>query len=134
MQNSIILYFISVPVFFVIDMIWLGFVAKDFYRSQIGHLLGAVNWSAALIFYFLFLIGLLIFVINPAIDAHSLSRAFVYGALFGFFTYATYDLTNLATLKDWPLLVSIVDMVWGAVLSASVSGVTYFIATHFLGR
>ena len=123
------LYLVALPVFFAIDMFWLGIVAKDFYRGQIGFLMkNNVNWTAAISFYLLFIIGLVLFVITPAVEKNSWIYALLFGALFGFISYATYDLTNLATLKDWPLLVTIVDLVWGAVLAASVSTVTYFIA------
>lgn len=125
-------YLISVPVFFAIDMLWLGLVAQKFYQSQIGYLLGPVNWPVAIAFYLIFLVGLLIFVIAPAIESRSMMHAIVFGALFGFFTYATYDLTNWATIRDWPMLVSLVDMVWGTVLSASVATLTYWIAVTFL--
>ena len=123
------LYAIALPVFFAIDMIWLGLVATNFYRGQIGSLMKTdINWTAAIVFYLLFIVGLVFFVITPAIEKGSWTYALLVGAFFGFITYATYDLTNLATLKDWPLLVTIVDLVWGAVLAASVSTVTYFIA------
>ncbi len=124
------LYFIALPVFFAIDIIWLGFIARNFYRNQLGSLLRTdVNWIAAIIFYLLFLIGLVLFVILPAVEKKSLFNAIVMGGLFGFFTYATYDLTNLATLKNWPLTVSLVDMLWGTILAASVSTITYLVAT-----
>ena len=116
-------------VFFAIDMTWLGLVAKGFYKSQIGFLMKTdINWTAALVFYALFVVGLVLFVIAPAVERGSWTHALLFGALFGFFAYATYDLTNLATLKDWPLLVSIVDMAWGAALGALVSVITYCIA------
>ena len=124
------LYAIALPVFFAIDIIWIGFVAKDFYRGQIGFLLKSdVNWAAAITFYLLFIVGLVFFVISPAMEKGSWMYALLVGALFGLITYATYDLTNLATTKDWPLLVTIVDLAWGAVLAASVSTVTYLMAT-----
>ncbi len=124
------LYAIALLVFFAIDMIWLGLVAKDFYRAQIGTLLKPdVNWAAAIIFYLIFIAGLVVFVISPAMEKGSWIHALLFGALFGFVCYATYDLTNLAVAKDWPLLVTIVDLAWGAVLAASVSVVTYFIAS-----
>jgi uncharacterized membrane protein len=123
------LYAIALPVFFAIDMVWLGLVAKNFYRDQIGFLMKSdVNWAAAIVFYLLFVVGLVIFVIAPAIEKNSWLHALLFGALFGLITYATYDLSNLATLKDWPLLVTVVDLAWGATLAASVSTVTYFIA------
>jgi uncharacterized membrane protein len=124
------LYLIALPVFFAIDMIWLGLVAKNFYRAQIGALMKVdVNWIAAIIFYLIFIAGLVVFVIAPAVEKGSWTHALIFGALFGFVCYATYDLTNLAVAKDWPLLVTIVDLIWGAVLAASVSIVTYFIAS-----
>lgn len=123
------LYAIALPVFFIIDMVWLGLVAKGFYRDQIGALMKThVNWSAAIVFYLIFIAGLVVFVIAPAMEKGSWKHALLFGALFGFVCYATYDLTNLAVAKDWPLLVTIVDLIWGAVLAASVSVITFLIA------
>jgi len=130
-QNFITLYLISVPVFFLIDMVWLGLVARDFYQSRLGHLLGDVNWTAAIIFYLVFLVGLTFFAIYPATLEGKVMTAVILGALFGFFTYATYDLTNLATLRDWPLSVVLVDMAWGTVLGAGVAGATAYIYSLF---
>jgi len=127
------LFLIALPVFFAIDMVWLAVVAKNFYREQIGFLMKPdINWLAAIIFYLLFITGLIIFVITPAMVKQSWVHALLYGALFGLVTYATYDLTNLATVKDWPLLVTVVDLVWGSVLAASVSVITYLIANRIL--
>lgn len=124
------LYAITLPVFFVIDMIWLGLVAQKFYRAQIGFLMrDGFNWVAALLFYFLFIVGLILFVIMPALKNDSLLHAILFGALFGLITYATYDLTNLATIKNWPLLVTIVDLVWGATLASAVSAISFVIAS-----
>ena len=96
------LFLIALPVFFVIDMVWLVLVAKKFYQEQIGFLMKPdINWFAAIIFYLLFIAGLVIFVISPAVEKQSWVYALIFGALFGLITYATYDLTNLATLKDW---------------------------------
>jgi uncharacterized membrane protein len=123
------LYALTVPVFFAVDMAWLGLVAKSFYRNRIGHLISAqVNWAAALIFYFLFIIGILVFAVLPAVEKGSFGRAVLFGVLFGFFTYGTYDLTNLATMKDWPLIVTVVDMLWGMVLTGVVAAASYWIA------
>ena len=123
------LYFIALPVFFAIDMIWLGLVAKKFIREQIGFLMKTnINWPAAIIFYLLFIVGLVFFVITPAVEKKNWFNALFVGALFGLLTYSTYDLTNLATLKDWPLFLTVVDIIWGMVLSASVSLISYFIA------
>jgi len=125
------LYLIALPVFFAIDMVWLGLVAKGFYREQIGSLMRSpINWPAAIVFYLLFILGLVVFVIAPAMDRDSWARALLYGALFGLITYATYDLTNLATIRDWPLLLTVVDLIWGMVLAAAVSVITYGIGTR----
>ncbi|HAS80857.1 MAG: hypothetical protein UR25_C0004G0048 [Candidatus Nomurabacteria bacterium GW2011_GWE1_32_28] len=124
------LYLITLPVFFIIDMIWLGLVAKNFYAKHIGFLMKTnINWTAAIVFYLIFIVGLIIFVIMPALEKNSWVTALLLGALFGFITYATYDLTNLATIKDWPLVVTIIDLIWGTVLAASVSVVSFFIAS-----
>lgn len=125
------LFLIALPVFFAIDMVWLVLVAKNFYQKQIGFLMRPdINWLAAIIFYLLFITGLIVFVITPAMVKQSWVHALLYGALFGLVTYATYDLTNLATLKDWPLLVTLIDLLWGSVLAASVSVITYWIANR----
>lgn len=127
------LYLIALPIFFLIDMLWLGLIAKNFYAKQIGFLLRPdVNWVAAISFYFLFIVGLVFFVVVPALEKNSLSHVLIFGALFGLISYATYDLTNLATVKNWPLLVTIVDLCWGAFLASSVSTLTFLIA-HKLG-
>lgn len=123
------LYGIALCIFFTIDMFWLGFIAKNFYSNQIGFLMKEdINWMAAIIFYLIFIVGLVLFVIEPSIEKQSWKNALLMGALFGFISYATYDLTNLATLKNWPLLVTIVDLVWGAFIAAAVSTLTFFVA------
>jgi uncharacterized membrane protein len=112
------------------DLLWIGVIARDFYVTQIGSLLKAeVNWTAAIVFYLIFIGGIVFFSIAPAVAKGSWTHALLFGALFGLVTYATYDLTNLATLKDWPLFITVVDVVWGTVLAASVSTATYFLAT-----
>jgi len=128
-QTFFTLYAISLPVFFIIDIIWLGFIASSFYRDRMGDLF-QINWTASIIFYFVFLVGLTLFATYPNLDK-GWQMVLLYGALFGFFTYATYDLTNLATLKDWPLDMVIVDIIWGTVLGGSVAVVTYFIYGWF---
>ena len=123
------LYAIALPVFFAIDMVWLGLVAKNFYSDQIGFLMRSeIYWPAALVFYLLFVVGLVVFVVAPAMQKNSWRHALALGALFGLITYATYDLSNLATLNGWPILMTVVDLAWGATLAASVSTATYFIA------
>lgn len=120
------LYGATLVAFLAIDMIWLGFVARGFYRRQLGFLLSdQPNWWAAIVFYLLFVVGILVFAVLPSVQVESLQKAIVLGGFFGLVTYATYDLTNLATVKNWPLLVTVVDMVWGTVLAASVSGLGF---------
>ena len=122
------LYLISFVVFFAVDLLWLGIIAKKLYQKEIGHLLKTdVNWIAAVVFYLLFIGGLVVFVLMPAVDAGSLSKAILLGALFGFITYATYDLTNLATMKDWPLKITFIDLAWGTFLGTSTSTITYLL-------
>jgi uncharacterized membrane protein len=123
------LFLIALPVFFIIDMIWLVVIAKSFYQNQIGFLMKPeINWFAAITFYLIFIAGLVTFVISPSVEKQSWTNALLYGALFGLITYATYDLTNFATIKGWPILVTIVDLIWGSTLAASISIVTYFIS------
>lgn len=127
-MNYIKMYIIAFIIFLAIDALWLGLVAPRFYKAQIGHLMAErPNFIAALIFYLLFIIGVVYFVVNPAIEAQSITKVLVAGALFGFMTYATYDLTNLATLKDWPITVTIVDLIWGTSLSTLIGLFTYLI-------
>ena len=120
------LYVLTVPVFFAIDMLWLGVFAKGFYRRKLGFILSDdVNWAAAVVFYLLFIAGILIFAVRPALNENSWVQAVIFGALFGFFTYATYDLTNLATIKHWPLVVVVVDIFWGMFLCMLTALVSY---------
>jgi uncharacterized membrane protein len=124
-------FIVALITFMIIDFTWLGFIAKNFYNDRIGNLMkDDVNWTAAIIFYVLFVIGLIVFVINPALESGSWIKALTLGALFGLITYATYDLTNLALTKDWPLSVTIVDLVWGAFLAASVSTITFMVISR----
>jgi len=116
------LYFATLIAFFAIDMVWLGLVARTFYRKYLGFLMAPKpNWLAAIIFYLLFVVGILLFVVLPGLETNSLKTTLPRAALFGLIAYATYDLTNLATVKNWPVLVTIVDMIWGTVLSVAVS-------------
>jgi uncharacterized membrane protein len=127
------MYALTLAIFFIIDMVWLGVVAKGFYRKHLGAMLSPkVNWAAAILFYLVFIVGLLVFVIGPALTAGTPLRAFLFGALFGLISYATYDLSNLATLKDWPMIVTVVDLVWGSVLGGAVSGLAAFLGQKLL--
>ena len=127
-KSIILSYLLTFIVFLMIDMLWLGIIAKNIYQKYLGSFLtDNVNWTAAIIFYMIFVAGISIFTIYPAVNMGSVSHAVFMGALFGFFTYATYDLTNLATLKNWPLTIVIIDIIWGSVLSALVSVSGFYI-------
>jgi len=123
------LYLLAFAVFFAIDLVWLVFIARSFYKNQLDKLLAtSPNWLPAIIFYLIFVAGLTFFVISPNKLETNMLQVFLIGAFFGLVAYATYDLTNLATLKDWPLTVTIVDLIWGAFLGGSVSLITVLIA------
>lgn len=121
-------YLVSFVIFLVIDAVWLTLVAPKFYKSQIGHLMSDTpNLIAALIFYLIFIFGIVYFVLQPALETRDFTKLIISAVLFGFITYATYDLTNLATLKDWPIKVTIVDLIWGTSLSSIVSILAYLV-------
>jgi uncharacterized membrane protein len=124
-------YLASLVAFLILDLAWLGLIARGFYLNQLDHLLRPdVRWPPAILFYLLFVVAVVVFAVMPAIERGSLLRAVVLGGFFGVVAYATYDLTNLATMKSFPLLVAVVDMTWGCVLSATVAAVGYFVATR----
>ena len=123
------MYVVALAIFLALDMVWLGVVAKGFYARSMEPVVDMrVNWPAAVLFYTLYVVGILIFGLRPALADGSARTAMLWGALFGFFTYATYDLTNLATVKDWPKLLVFVDTLWGTFLSMGVSLGTFLIA------
>jgi len=127
------LYAVALPTFLVMDLIWLGVVARSFYQSQMGHLMRAqVNWVAAIAFYLLFVAGIVVLAVWPAVERQSFAQALALGALLGLVTYAAYDLTNLATLEGFPLTVTLVDLAWGTVLCATVSAVTYRVSLRLI--
>ena len=131
-MSFIKLYLVSLFVFFAIDLLWLGIIAKNLYAQQIGFLMtDKIRWGAALIFYALYLFGLVFFAIMPAFEQGNWSVALANGALFGLICYATYDLTNLATLKGWPVKIVIYDLIWGTFISAVVSLITFWIGTFW---
>lgn len=134
-MQTLILAGIAFPILFVIDLLWIGVIGNGFYKSQLGSLMRPdVVWPAALLFYVIYVLAIALFVLSPAF-AHqsSLLQVAVMGALFGLAAYATYDLTNLATLKDWPLALTLVDLTWGSFVTALTSASVYLIATTFLG-
>jgi uncharacterized membrane protein len=134
-MSTIVLFLVTLPVLLVVDIIWIGVIASRFYRDQLGSLFApSVNWPAAIAFYLIYAAAIVFFVLMPSLARQSLLYAVLVGGFLGLVAYATYDLTNLVVIKDWPFLMSIVDMVWGAFMTAMVSGAVYLIATSFLGR
>lgn len=126
-------YLVAFVVFFAIDLVWLGVVAKNMYKEHLGFIMSPnVNWVAAIGFYMVFIAGLIFFALNPAIEKNSIVYAILVGGFFGFITYATYDMTNLATLKDWPVFITVVDIIWGTVLCSLTTTVS-FLVLKFLG-
>ncbi|MEI8300012.1 MAG: DUF2177 family protein [Chlamydiota bacterium] len=126
------LYGLAFVLFLSVDLLWLGFLAKNFYRNQIGFLmLDKIKWAPALLFYCLYIAGLVVFTIYPYLKEANWKMPLLYGAFFGLICYATYDLTNLATLKGWPLKLVIADLIWGACLSALISWATYSLALYW---
>jgi uncharacterized membrane protein len=122
-------YIAASGLFFIVDMVWLSIMASRFYRPTLGDMaLSGVNVAPAIAFYILYPIGLVIFAILPGLRSGSMTTALLYGALFGFFTYATYDLTNQATLRNWTIQLTLVDIVWGSVLAAAAAMAGYLIA------
>jgi uncharacterized membrane protein len=131
MLKYFVAYAVTATVFLLVDMVWLGFAAKAFYRTNIGALLAdQINIAAAVIFYLLYIVGIVIFAISPALESGSWRTSLIMGSLFGFFAYATYDMTNLATLRDWPVAVAVVDMAWGAFLTG-LSATAGFLAAKY---
>lgn len=128
MLTSLKIFIIALVVFFAIDILWLGIIAKDLYRTELGFLMSPnVNWIAAIVFYIIFVAGLVFFVIQPSLDKDAWTYAIFAGMFFGFVCYATYDLTNLATLENWPVKITLIDLLWGSTLGGLVSFLTHTI-------
>ena len=127
------LYLITFLAFLAIDSLWLGLVAPSFYRSQIGYIKAETpNYFAAGLFYLVFIFGMVVFIVDPGVREGTLIQSVSRGALFGLVTYATYDLTNLATVEGWPVLLTVVDLTWGTVLSAAVTLVSVWAGRRFI--
>lgn len=133
MKNFIIGYIFSALSMLAIDAVWLTTMSQRFYKKHIGHLMAeSPQLFAAGIFYAIYITGITVLVILPAVSGNkSLLSVFAMGALYGFAAYATYDLTNQATLKDWPVIVTIVDLLWGAVLSGAIACIGWFAVKYF---
>jgi|ERR1043165_837434 uncharacterized membrane protein len=131
-MKTIILYLTATVLFFAIDMLWLGLIARNFYKAKLGFIMSPnINWAAAIIFYLLYIAGILYFAVQPGLKEESLPLALLNGALLGFLCYITYDLTNMATIANWPIAIVIVDVLWGTFLTGTVAALTFFIYTRF---
>jgi len=111
-----------------VDLVWLLGIAKNLYREEMGDLMASEpKLLAGLAFYVIYALGVCIFVIAPALSKQSLMHALQYGALFGFFCYMTYDLTNLAVIRDFPTKLAFIDMAWGSLVTALTAGLAYWV-------
>lgn len=125
-RKFIIVYLLTALLFFAIDMLWLGIISKPFYDSNLPNYMATqINWIAAFLFYIMYLFGIFFFAVKPSLENQSVKKALLNGGLFGFFTYGTYDFTNLATLADWPIIVVIVDILWGIFITSLTSYIGY---------
>ncbi|MDB5284588.1 MAG: conserved rane protein of unknown function [Bacteroidota bacterium] len=133
MTRYLILYAITLVFFFAIDLTWLGVIAKNLYKAKLGFIMSdKVNWAAAIIFYLIYIGGILYFAVVPSVEAGDLFMALIKGGALGFLCYATYDLTNMATITNWPLSIVIIDIIWGTVLTASCAAGTFLVAGKVL--
>lgn len=132
-MKYLILFGITTIIFLSIDLLWLGVVAKNLYREKLGFILSPeVNWAAAIVFYIIYIAGILYFAVVPALLEAEWEKALLNGAILGFLCYATYDLTNMATIARWPLQIVVIDIAWGTVLTGSVSVLSYLLAEKFM--
>lgn len=123
------LYFLTLPVMLVLDGVWLMFIAKSFYKKHLGYLMtNNPNWIAITIFYLTFVIGIIILATLPAVEKKSLITALTLGALIGFISYGAYDFTNWATIKNWPVIVVIIDIAWGVFVTSATATISFLIA------
>jgi hypothetical protein len=127
-MHNLTIYLITLAVFLAIDMVWLGILAKDLYRKQIGKLMAKKpNWTAAFIFYAIYILGLFLLVIYPAVQDKSGLATWWKGLVFGVVSFATYDLTNLAVAKDWPVKITLIDLVWGGAVTSLTTLASLFL-------
>ncbi len=133
-MKYVVAYLVVAAVFLIIDYFWLSYVMKDMFDKHVGHLLAEnFNMGVAAGFYLLFGAAIVMFCVSPALASGSWVTALLYGAAFGFFTYGTYDATNLATLKDWPVFLAAIDTAWGTGLTALSATVGYFVTKAIYG-
>ncbi len=128
MKSLLVGYLVALAVLAVLDALWLGLVSREFYKARLGQLLlDRPIWSVAILFYLIHAAGIAVFAVPPAVGAGTWSAAALYGALFGLCVYAAYDITNLATLRGWPMIVSMVDLAWGAAATAAATLVAFLV-------
>lgn len=121
------IYGITFVIFLILDSVWLGIISPGLYQQQIGHLLAAqVNWAAAVLFYLLFIAGLTVFAVKPSLQQDSWKSALRTGAFFGLVCYATYDLTNQATMREWPVMITVIDLLWGTFICGMTTAISFF--------
>lgn len=121
------IYGITLVIFLILDSFWLSIISPGLYQQQIGHLLATqVNWAAAVLFYLLFIAGLVVFAVKPSLQQDSWKSALRTGAFFGLVCYATYDLTNHATMRDWPLMITAIDLLWGTFICGMTTTISFF--------
>ena len=132
-MKFLIAYLVAAIVFLVIDYLWLGILMKDYFQSQLSHLMAEeVNLSIAALFYLFYAAGIVFLCINPALDDGGWSKALINGAVLGFLAYGAYDVTNAATLRDWPMMMSVIDVTWGTALTAVSSVAGYFAVSAYI--
>ena len=132
-MSVLVRFLIASLVMGTLDYIWLGFIAKNLYANELGKLLlEKPNVAAAAAFYVIYVVGVVVFVVSPALASGSVWSALGYGALFGLVAYATYDLTNLSTVNGFTLKVALIDMCWGVFITAATSSITHLIISKWL--
>ncbi|MCK5811325.1 MAG: DUF2177 family protein [Clostridiales bacterium] len=133
MIKWIVIFLVTFIIFMIIDFLWLSIFAKKFYHKHLGYIMAKKqNMLATVIFYVVFIIGLVFFVINPAINKHSVVYAIFVGSFYGVVTYGTYNLTNFATIKNWPISITIIDLIWGGFLCGLISLTSYLLFINYL--
>jgi uncharacterized membrane protein len=131
-MKFLIAYLITAAVFLIIDYIWLGYVMKDYFQNALGHLMADdVNLTVAALFYLFYAAGIVLLCVQPAMNDGGWVKAMYLGAALGFLAYGTYDVTNMATLKDWPVMMSVIDVSWGTGLTALSAAAGYYFTNLF---
>lgn len=121
-------FFVALGSFLIVDGLWLTLIAKNFYSKHLGFIMAKnPNLLAAGLFYLIYVFAMVVLVVTPGLEKGSFWSTVLSGALFGLCCYATYDLTNLATVQNWPLIVTIVDLIWGTFLSATIAAISFLV-------